>query len=189
MRSAYRVWDGPGDGEVGDYVVRRARPDDLDRLVDLHHALQDCLEAANPALWRMTADGRAAVRGQLAARLPAPQACALVAEHRVDGVVGMIFGRATVNSRYTPPRAGVIDQLFVSPDHRRRGVASALLAALCRFFAAHGVEDLSLRYVHGNAEAEAFWAAMGFAPRIVTVGAARQAVEAHLAPPSQAMPG
>lgn len=165
------------------YTIRPARLSDLDRLVELLIELQDHLEAVNPELWRMTDQARKELRGQVAARLTAPGSCVLVAEHQRDGVVGTISGRILTNRRYTPERTGTIDQVFVRKEHRRLGIGSRLVAALCRFFAAEGVEDLSLRYVIGNQEAAQFWEAIGFAPRIVVVGASRQAVEARLQEP------
>lgn len=159
------------------YTIRPARPADLERLVELMLALQNHLEAANPDLWRMKPDARRDLKGQLAGRLTAANGCTLVAEHEEDGVVGAIFGRVVANKRYVPERAGLVDQVFVRPDHRRAGVGSWLVAEICRFFAAQDVDDLSLRYVAGNKEAAAFWSALGFAPRIVTAGAARQDVE------------
>ncbi len=169
------------------YTIRPARPADLDRLVELLQALQDHLEAANPDLWRMTGEGRAQLRSQIANRLRADDTCALVAEHDTDGVIGVAFGRVVTNSRYAPARVGQVDQLFVRAEHRRMGVASRLVAGLCRFFAGQGVEDLSLRYVVGNEEAAGFWSSLGFAARIVVVGADRRAVEARLEPPEPAV--
>jgi ribosomal protein S18 acetylase RimI-like enzyme len=126
------------------------------------------------------------LKSQLQSRLTAPNACALVAEQAEAGVVGVIFGRVTVSSRYIPSRAGVIDQAFVRPEYRRAGVGSQLVAELCRYFAAQGVEDLSLRYVMGNDEATEFWDGLDFEPRIMTVGASRSRVEARLAERSNA---
>ncbi len=166
---------------VDDYAIRPARPADLERLVVLQLALQDHLEASNPALWRMAGEARELVKGQLAARLAAPGTRVLVAEHGRDGLVGVIYGRVVTNTRYTPSRAGTIDQVFVWPGHRRHGVASRLVAELCQFFEREGIDDLSLRYVAGNEEAAAFWTALGFEPRIVTAGAGRAAVAARLA--------
>jgi ribosomal protein S18 acetylase RimI-like enzyme len=163
------------------YAIRPARESDLDRLAVLLLALQDHLEASNLDLWRMTAQSRANLKGQLAGRLRAANSCALVAEHDADGVVGVIFGRVLANNRYVPALAGSIDQAYVRPDHRRRGVGTRLVSELCRFFAGEGVDSLTLRYVIDNQEAAAFWTALGFAPRIVTTGATRQAVEAKLA--------
>lgn len=129
----------------------------------------------------MSPEARGNLKGQLAARLSATGSCALVAEHAKDGVIGVIFGRVIVNSRYTPSQAGQVDQAFVRPEHRRAGVGSELVRELCRFFAANQVEEITLRYAEGNVEASRFWAAIGFAPRIVTAGASRLMVEAHLA--------
>ena len=171
----------PGIEHYGPYTIRPAQTVDLDRLVELLLVLQDHMEASTPDLWRMTPESRHNLKGQIVGRLGADGSCALVAEHDHDGVVGVIFGRITVNSRYSPPRAGQVDQAFVRTDHRRAGVGSRLVAVLCRFFAAEEVEDISLRYVVGNEEAAGFWSTLGFSPRIVTAGAARQAIEARLA--------
>lgn len=166
---------------MSEYTIRPAREADLDRVTELALALQDHLEACNPGLWQMTELTRANLKGQLAGRLQAPNARALVAEHEQDGVVGVIFGRVAANKSYVPGRAGLVDQAFVRADHRRSGVGTALVAELCQFFAQEGVEALSLRYVIGNDEAAGFWTTLGFAPLIVTTGASRQAVEARIA--------
>lgn len=164
----------------GPYTLRPARAADLEQLVDLLLALQDHIESSNADLWRMKRDARHNLKGQVSGRLEAANSCALVAEHVEDGVVGLIFGRIIVNNRYTPSRAGQIDQAFVRPDHRRLGVGSRLVARLCSFFASEGVEEVSLRYVAGNEEAAAFWTALGFTQRIVTAGVAREDLECKL---------
>jgi GNAT superfamily N-acetyltransferase len=128
----------------------------------------------------MTPEARTQLRGKLAARLAAHSGCVLVAEHIEDGVVGVIFGRVITSTRYNPPRAGSLDQLFVRTDHRRAGLGARLVAGLCRFFADEGVDDLTLRYVIANEEAAAFWTAIGFSPRITTAGARRQSVNERL---------
>jgi GNAT superfamily N-acetyltransferase len=165
---------------MSEYAIRPARHTDLDRMTELVLALQDHLEACNPDLWRMNDAARANLKGQLAGRLSAPYAHVLLAEHRQDGVVGVIFGRIVTNRSYIPTRAGQVDQAFVAEKHRRAGIGSRLVAGMCRFFARQGVDDLTLRYVIGNDEAAAFWAALGFSPRIVTTGASREEVEARI---------
>ena len=164
----------------GQYSLRPAQAADLDSLMELLLALQDRIEASNPDLWRMKPQARRNLKGQIGARLKAANGCALVAEHDEDGVVGVIFGRIVVNNRYAPSRAGQVDQAFVRADHRRAGVGSRLVALLCRFFASEDVEDITLRYVVGNEEADGFWSALGFSPRIITAGAGRDALEHHL---------
>lgn len=162
------------------YAIRKAQISDLDRLAELLQALQDHLEASNPDLWRLKPKARSNLKGQVAGRLASENCCALVAEHDEDGVVGVIFGRIIANHRYTPSRAGQVDQAFVHVDHRRAGLGKKLVRELCRFFATEEVEDISLRYVVGNAEAAAFWSAIGFSPRIITSGATREIVEAQV---------
>ena len=164
------------------YAVRRASKADLDRLVELISDLQDHIEAANPDLWTQSLDSRRHLKNTLTARLQAAGSCALVADHAQAGVVGAIFGRVLSNKRYTPSRSGSVDQLFVLPEHRRRGIGSQLVAELCEFFAGEGVDALSLRYVLGNDQAAGFWQALGFEPRIVAAGASRQAVQACIQP-------
>jgi len=105
----------------GPYTLRPARAADLEQLVDLLLALQDHIESSNADLWRMKRDARHNLKGQVSGRLEAANSCALVAEHVEDGVVGLIFGRIIVNNRYTPSRAGQIDQAFVRPDPQTPG--------------------------------------------------------------------
>jgi ribosomal protein S18 acetylase RimI-like enzyme len=105
-----------------------------------------------------------------------------VAEHKSCGIVGVIFGRIITNNSYEPSRAGMIDQAYVLPAHRRAGVGSLLVTQLCQFFASSGIEDISLRYVVGNREASAFWSALGFSPRITISGARLRTIAQRLAP-------
>ncbi len=162
------------------YTIRRAQPTDVGRLLDLLLELQDHMEGANPHLWRMKLEARRAFRGRIAGRVMAAGACVLVADHREDGVVGLISGRIVANRRYTPSRAGIVDQAYVRPNHRRCGIGSRLVSELCLFFSTEGVTDISLRFVAGNREAASFWAALGFTPRIVTAGASLDAILTQL---------
>ena len=164
------------------YVIRPARVADLDRLEELLLALQDHVEGANADLWRMKPEGRESLRAQIANRLDAAASAAVVAEHRDDGVVGVVFGRVVTNHRYEPPLAGLVDQAYVRPSHRRQGVAGRLIAEVCHFFAEQGVGDISLRYAVGNDEAARFWQALVFVPRIVITGAALETIQARLSP-------
>jgi len=61
--------------------------------------------------------------------------------------------------------AGWIHELFVVPDARGRGIARALVAEADAFFAARGVQRVSVRVESGNAEALRYWQERGFAER------------------------
>ena len=69
---------------------------------------------------------------------------------------------------HNPERRGrsvaVIDDVWVEPRHRRRGLAGHLVAELVSFAVSRGVQDLMLEYSASNEEAESAWSSLGFRP-------------------------
>jgi len=57
--------------------------------------------------------------------------------------------------------------VYVDPAFRGRGIASAIVAELAAFGASRGLEWLVLRVFAPNKEAAAFWARLGFRPRLL----------------------
>jgi len=162
------------------WTIRIARESDLDRLVELRLALQDHIESCNPHIWRLSSEGRKRIREQLAALLAEPETRVVVATNEADAIVAMAVGRIHRRDDYVPRCTASIEMVFVEAPHRRQGVGTRLVAALCEFFASHNVEDISLRYIVGNREAERFWQNLGFQPRIITAGVRRDEVEKKL---------
>jgi GNAT superfamily N-acetyltransferase len=80
----------------------------------------------------------------------------------------MAVGAVCRHEEFTPGRSGHLDDVWVAPEHRGRGLTTRMLRGLLEFFRDAGVEVLSLNYVRGNAEAEAVWTRLGFTPVIVT---------------------
>jgi GNAT superfamily N-acetyltransferase len=62
------------------------------------------------------------------------------------------------------PPAAELDVMFVAPEHRRHGVAAALLAALEEHARAVGVVVVRLRAGEPQPEALRFYTAAGFSP-------------------------
>lgn len=127
-------------------VVRRATPDDVPVVVDIEAV---CLGA--------DAWSGALVRDGVAGGLPTVSY--LVAE--VDGVVGVagVVGHAVTSA------AGDIAELqriAVLPEHRRRGVATALLAESVVAAARTDADRMLLEVREDNRSALAFYAANGF---------------------------
>ena len=58
--------------------------------------------------------------------------------------------------------------MYVVKQFRRKGVGRRLMKELCKFFNSNKAEDLTVRYVVGNREAENFWRKLGFEPIITT---------------------
>lgn len=61
-------------------------------------------------------------------------------------------------------RAGYITQLFVAPQHRRRGVGQRLLHFIVEWLASRGVTNVLLNVSVNNPGGEQFWRKQGFIP-------------------------
>ena len=82
-------------------------------------------------------------------------------------VVGFVtFGRETGAYAQDVDR-GIVHNIYVSPEHRRAGVGSALLSAAERTLAGRGVEAVALEAMATNAAARAFYRAQGYEPHRV----------------------
>jgi ribosomal protein S18 acetylase RimI-like enzyme len=75
---------------------------------------------------------------------------------------------------------GVIDDVWVEPTHRRRGINRRIVQKLLEFAASRGVQELILEYASSNREAEAAWTRLGFSPVGVRASATPAAVRAAL---------
>ena len=154
--------------KLSNWTIREANESDIDRLIELRLALQDLMEQRNSRIWRLSAQGREGAREHLSQIFPDENAVIFVAVSDDGEIVGMIIGRIDTNVEYVPSTAGAISLLFVSESWRRRGVGSGLVMRLYQFFASHGIEAISARYVVGNDEAVKFWTKLGFQPIIIT---------------------
>ncbi|MCZ7374774.1 GNAT family N-acetyltransferase [Micromonospora sp. WMMC250] len=108
------------------------------------------------ALW--TATGRDVLgRAELTAKLTRDPQLFLVAE--VDQTLaGVVLG--TYDGR-----RGMILRLAVGPEHRRRGLASLLVAELEKRFAALDCPRVNLLVLPEDTSALRFWQALGYLPQ------------------------
>jgi ribosomal protein S18 acetylase RimI-like enzyme len=93
-----------------------------------------------------------------------------------DGAVGFALARRT------GPRNGRLTDLYVAPEARRSGVATALVAAVVETLAPQGVEHLELEVVSSNADARTVYHRWGFSEHLVVLGAPTAALTERLAP-------
>lgn len=64
--------------------------------------------------------------------------------------------------RFLPRRTGVIFELYVDPEKRRRGIARQAAQIAIRELQLHGPSKIQLEVVEGNDGAAALWSALGF---------------------------
>ena len=103
----------------------------------------------------------AAEKTFLEARLSAADSTGLGAF--VDGkVVGFTLCHHAYNSLRLAP-AWILHDLFVSPEHRRNGIAEALIEAVHTRAKAAGACEVILSTAHGNKNAQALYEKLGYA--------------------------
>ena len=88
----------------------------------------------------------------------------LVAVDETDTPIGMALGEANSEDEHHRPPLGRIESVYVNESVRGNGVGRKLTAALCDFFKARDVNDISLIYIMKNAPAKHFWTGLGFQP-------------------------
>lgn len=148
------------------FIIRRAREDDLPVLVgflaklDLHVSGEPPQDLKKREFTRLLASLRATL-GARNKRL-------LVAECPEAGLVGMgyvyVWRSQGIWEQSEPEehRSGVIDDVWVEPEFRGRGVFKALVQALVAFAESRHVYELILEYSASNPEAKAVWTKLGF---------------------------
>ena len=150
--------------------VREATPRDLDSVAELwsaiteHHAGIDEFFTQRSGL-----QAEREVR-ELIRRLHRESDAAIFVVDELDpspAEEASILGMCIVRIDHAPPilketERGEITDLFVRPEARRGGVASALATSALSWLRAAGVDRVEIQVAVGNAEGQAFWRALGF---------------------------
>jgi len=133
-------------------AITRAEPADCDPLVDLmaafyaeaDYAFDD--EVARAALAQILAD---------------PSLGAVWAFRDGESLAGYLVVTFGFSLEFHG-RCGIVDELFVLPEHRGQGLGAAALAVAEDFCCGAGVEALRLEVEHENATALALYRKQGF---------------------------
>lgn len=160
-------------------MIRDAKPSDIDKLVELRLSLQRHVEASNPMIWRITAEGVGLLKQGLEEAMRADQDRMVVATTNGE-VIGFAHGQISQRTDYQPNVVGTISKIYVQREFRERGVGRRLVESLYQFFRIKNVEEVTLRFVIGNREAEEFWSGLGFKPIINTANAHLKELEERL---------
>jgi GNAT superfamily N-acetyltransferase len=137
------------------FSIRPCRPDDAETLATLIREL---------AVYERLEDHAKATADDLRRNLfgPRPYAEAMVAE--VDGeAVGFALAFHTFSTFRGQPGL-YLEDLFVRPSHRGRGIGKALIATLARLAAERGCGRLEWAVLDWNESAIAFYRSLGARP-------------------------
>lgn len=135
-------------------VIRTARPEDLDALVDLLRMLF-CIEA--------DFDFDAARQRQGLAMLLAHEAAVLLVAEAAGQVIGMCSGQLTISTA-EGGFALLVEDVVVAQAWQGRGVGRELLAALEQWAASRKIGRLQLLADRNNTPALEFYRKLGWQP-------------------------
>lgn len=142
-------------------VVRPARLDDLDRIVQLRMALLHEYAGA-PLYSRLRPDVEDRARDLYLAQLVASHETMFLAE-RARRVVGILRCVETVGSPLMfPDKYCYVSSVYVVPAERRRGVLRALLGAAERWCDNRGLGEMRLHNAASADVAAEVWESFGF---------------------------
>jgi ribosomal protein S18 acetylase RimI-like enzyme len=148
-------------------TVRRAGPDDFAAVAALWREFGQ--EVPPPA--HVTVDYDKEL-GEISEILESE--VAFVAEEADGGAVGFVLGRRR------SPGFGTLTDLYVAPEARRDGVATALVRALVAAFTELGIEQLDLDVQISNAVARSVYARWGLRDEVVVMTGSLAALEQRL---------
>lgn len=143
--------------------VRRARLEDGPAAAALWREIDDLHAALAPGYF--CAGARA--ESEWRALLEDGTALVLVAEARPAGLAGLVVARiydTPESPTMVPRRRGHVESLVVAAGQRRRGLGRRLMDETAAWARAAGAVELVLTIWEGNADAEAFYARLGYRP-------------------------
>jgi len=82
-------------------------------------------------------------------------------------MVGFVLGQIQEEyAMYRTGRYGMVHDLWVDPEHRRKGVAKALMLAALEYFRREGLRQARLDSAAGNIAAQRLFVECGFRPSV-----------------------
>jgi len=83
---------------------------------------------------------------------------------RDDGIVGFVMFTVETGTYDQDCTRGIVENLYVIPQHRNQGIGTALLSAAETALFDRGVDTVSLDVMAGNERARAFYRRRGYEP-------------------------
>ena len=150
--------------ELAPSSIDRPEPTDVDRIVSLWKAL---VRSQGPFGTSLLAEGNdRAVRDRLSYLLAIDGVRVARCQESIVGFVTFELWQDTFEYETS---AGVVQNLFVDPDHRCRGIGSALLAAAESELTNRGAVRIRLEVLIANERARSFYTRHGYNPQRLTL--------------------
>lgn len=144
-------------------AVRAARPADLPAIVRRWRDLMQAHQVIDPVLYGVEDHAEGTYGAFVRRHLDKAGSVVLVAEAGGEGLAGYLVGGVGQRApMFTVRQVGMIFDLVVDPQRRRRGVGKALVATALARFRSHGLGYVQVNFDPQNASAAGFWPSQGF---------------------------
>lgn len=124
--------------------------------------------------------GRQITEEAVRAALGRPEVVAFVASAESGPVGYAVVSDATL-STFSGVAGVAVEQIYVLGDHRRQGVARALMGAVATYADRHGSDQVACWVPSAGKDANRFFARMGFAPQVMRRVTSTAALQRKLA--------
>lgn len=148
--------------------IRAATPADVPAILPLVAKLTALHERNDPQRFKVLPDVLDRYAQWLPIRATDARSVLLVAENEQGSVVAFLVG--TIEPEvpiFWIPECGWIHDVWVEPEHRKQGVAAALVETAADLFRTKGVKQLRLHTGSFNDQARSAFAKSGFRPCVV----------------------
>ena len=143
-------------------MIRLAEERDLDRIGQLWQEMVEFHAQFDPSTFRPAENGATMYSHSIQDRLSDPLSRVLVAEEEGEVVAyisGMIADITT--AMFMPLRSGLLADIYVEPEYRRRSLARQLVERLSLWFHTQDVAYFEWHVSAKNEAALAFWESIG----------------------------
>lgn len=134
----------------------------------MRRALQELIAECDPGVWKLSPEMLAGLEEHYAGVMASESGRVFVAADPEDRPVGMLMVRVLDNPNMDPRPVGRIDDAWIEPAFRRRGLMRTLTEACCRFLIERNVRVVMLDWAIRNEPSVHCWQGLGFVPRLTT---------------------
>ncbi|MDX9972016.1 MAG: GNAT family N-acetyltransferase [FCB group bacterium] len=146
------------------YVIRPAVEADVEALAAMRLRLQAHLQVGTPVVSPFSEEHIATLPEFYRNALAQNRYAVVSAAEGIDVPVAMLIARIEDVPGIVPRLYGRVDDVWVDPEHRRRGLCKRMMRAAVEYFRERGIEKMVLNWAPGNIEARETWTRMGFVP-------------------------
>ncbi|MCC6158907.1 MAG: GNAT family N-acetyltransferase [Deltaproteobacteria bacterium] len=149
-------------------IIEHAVPSDMEAILTLWAKLMRLTSEFN-ARYMLAPGARSIQRSYLMGFFESPAAAIFVARVRGE-VAGFVNLYVTKPAQvFEQESIGVIENIYVTDEHRLAGIGRALVERSVHFFQNSRVDDVYVNVIPANRSSEEFWRHMGFELNKVTM--------------------